>query len=58
MNVNNEDEYDRALEKVYLLMQTHPATDSLEGRNLDKLVTFIERYEAIHYPMIKSKQTK
>lgn len=52
--IRTESQYDDALEKVYVLMQEHPAVDSPTGDELDLLVTLIEAYEAVHYPMTAS----
>ena len=42
-------DYERALVRVDALMDAAP--DSKEGDELDVLVTLIEKYEAIHYPI-------
>jgi HTH-type transcriptional regulator/antitoxin HigA len=49
-----EVQYDDALERAYELMQQHPAVNSPEGDELDVLVTLIEAYETVHYPMTAS----
>lgn len=50
--IRTEAQYDNALERVYELMQQHPAVNSPEGDELDVLVTLIEAYEAVHYPRL------
>ncbi len=49
--VITELQYDDALERVFHLMQTHPAIGMPEGETLNSLVIAIEQYESIHYPM-------
>lgn len=52
--IRTESDYDDALGRVYDLLQTKPALNSPEGDELDLLVTLIEAYEAIHFPMTAS----
>ena len=49
--IRTETQYEDALERVYQLLQTNPAIDTPEGDELDLVVTLIETYEAVHYPM-------
>ena len=49
--IRTEEQYDDALNRVYTLMNQHPAIGTQDGDELDVLVTLIENYEAIHYPM-------
>ena len=51
--IRSETQYDDALEQVYTLMQTRPTISSPEGNELDLLVTLIDVYETVHYPMTK-----
>ncbi|MDP5199269.1 type II toxin-antitoxin system HigA family antitoxin [Flavobacterium sp. DG2-3] len=47
--IKTEKDYDWALERVNALFDAKPNTD--EGDELDILVTLIEKYEKIHYPI-------
>ena len=47
--IKTEKDYDWALERVNILFDAKPNT--IEGDELDILVTLIEKYEQIHYPI-------
>lgn len=47
--IKTEEDYDLALERVNILFDAKPNTE--EGDELDILVTLIEKYEQIHYPI-------
>jgi len=47
--IKTEKDYDLALERVNTLFDAKPNTN--EGDELDILVTLIEKYELIHYPI-------
>ena len=47
--IKTEKDYDLALERVNALFDAKPNT--IEGDELDILVTLIEKYEQIHYPI-------
>ena len=47
--IKTEQDYDLALERVNILFDARPNTD--EADELDILVTLIEKYEKIHYPI-------
>jgi len=47
--IKTERDYDLALERVNTLFDAKPNTS--EGDELDILVTLIEKYEQIHYPI-------
>ena len=47
--IKTEHDYSFALERVNLLFDAKP--DTPEGDELDILVTLIEKYEQIHYPI-------
>jgi HTH-type transcriptional regulator/antitoxin HigA len=47
--IKTEQDYDLALERVNLIFDAAPATQEFD--ELDILVTLIEKYEAIHYPI-------
>jgi HTH-type transcriptional regulator/antitoxin HigA len=47
--IKTEKDYDLALERVNTLFDAEP--DTVEADELDILVTLIEKYEQIHYPI-------
>jgi len=47
--IKTEEDYNLALKKVNSLFDAKP--DTIEGDELDILVTLIEKYEEIHYPI-------
>ncbi|MBZ4036222.1 DNA-binding protein [Flavobacterium sp. 17A] len=47
--IKTEDDYNEALKRVNILFDAKP--DTTEGDELDILVTLIEKYEQIHYPI-------
>lgn len=47
--IKTEKDYELALERVNILFDAKPNT--IEGDELDILVTLIEKYEQIHYPI-------
>jgi HTH-type transcriptional regulator / antitoxin HigA len=47
--IKTELDYETALQRVNVLFDSKPNT--IEGDELDILVTLIEKYEAIHYPI-------
>ena len=47
--IKTEQDYNLALERVNILFDAKPNTD--EADELDILVTLIEKYEKIHYPI-------
>lgn len=50
-SIRDEANYEKALARTYELMQLRPELNTPEGDELDMLVTLIEAYEEIHYPM-------
>ncbi len=50
-NILSEKYHQMALNKVYALMKTKPQKDSVEGQEMEMLITLIEAYEEIHVPM-------
>ena len=50
--ITNEDEYDKALEKLHELMNAEPFSD--DEKELLRLAEIIEKYEDEHYPIWKS----
>lgn len=52
--IRTETQYDDALERVYRLLQNYPTANTPGGNELDLLITLIEAYEAVHYPMTAS----
>ena len=47
--ITNEQEHAAALEAIERLFEAEPGTP--EGAELDELITLVEEYEDIHYPM-------
>ena len=47
--IKTENDYDLALKRVELIFDAKP--NSVEADELDVLVTLIEKYEQIHYPI-------
>ena len=47
--INTEKEYDRALARINILMDADP--DAPGGDELELLVTMVEMYEKIEYPI-------
>jgi len=50
-NLINDISYKLALKKNYDLMQQNPEKESSSGQELEMLVTLVEAFETIHYPM-------
>lgn len=48
--VETEEEYEAALNKVSAMMNWSPHTEE-EYAEMDRLVTMIEEYERVHYPI-------
>lgn len=48
-NITTEDEYKAALKRIDELFDAKPETP--EGNELDLLVTFVEEYEKIYFPL-------
>jgi antitoxin component HigA of HigAB toxin-antitoxin module len=49
--IQNGQQYDQALSRVYELMLTHPSPMSSVGLELAALVVAIDDYEATEYPI-------
>jgi HTH-type transcriptional regulator/antitoxin HigA len=57
MNINairTEKDYDLALERVNAIFDSRPETN--EFRELEELITLIEKHEEIHYPIPEPSQ--
>lgn len=52
--IKTEEQYEEALERIYHLLQTDPQPNSEAGDELELMVTLVEAYEAVHYPMSAS----
>ncbi|TCN60700.1 transcriptional regulator [Flavobacterium circumlabens] len=52
--IRTEKEYDLALERVNAIFDAKPDTN--ESKELEELVTLIEKYEEIHYPIPEPNQ--
>ncbi len=51
--IETEEQYDKALERVYNLMQSDIVNGSPELDELDILSAMINEYELVHYPIEK-----
>jgi HTH-type transcriptional regulator/antitoxin HigA len=49
--IKTEDQYNKALARVYELMQTEVKEDSAESDQLEALSILIKEYETEHYPV-------
>ncbi len=49
--VYDEEAYELALKKIRQLIRQNPAANSAEGKELEMLVTLVEAYEEIYYPL-------
>jgi hypothetical protein len=49
--IQTEEEHALALKKLSILFDLNPEVDSPDGDRLEELVTQIQAYEAIHFPM-------
>jgi len=49
--IKNEQQYEQALERVYLLLQKDLSPDSRESDELEVLSILIKEYENEHYPV-------
>lgn len=47
--IKTEQDYELALERINILFDAKPNT--IEGDELDILVTLVEKYESLHYPI-------
>lgn len=48
-NIKMEKDYEKALARINDLMEADPGTP--EGDELERLVTLVEKYEKVKYPM-------
>jgi HTH-type transcriptional regulator/antitoxin HigA len=53
-NIKGEEHYKSALKRIQTLMQSNPAENSDEYKEMDMLVSLVEAYEEIYSPMIAS----
>ena len=51
--IKNEEQYEKALERTYALMQKNIKPDSKESDELEVLSILIKEYENEHYPVPK-----
>ena len=49
--INSETHYQYALSRIWDLMHKKPSKKSSEGKELNMLLTLVEAYESIHYPI-------
>lgn len=52
--IKTEEQYEQALEQIYDLLQISPLPQTEKGDELELLVTLVEAYEAVYYPMSAS----
>lgn len=52
--IRTEKDYELALERVNAIFDSRPETN--EFRELEELITLIEKYEEIHYPIPEPNQ--
>jgi len=53
--MRSEVQYEKALARIYDLMQTDIKEDSAEGKELESLGIMVEEYERLHYPLPKPR---
>jgi HTH-type transcriptional regulator/antitoxin HigA len=49
--IQTEEEHALALKKLSVLFDLNPEVGSPDGNRLEELVTLVQAYEAIHFPM-------
>ncbi|MCU0326522.1 MAG: transcriptional regulator [Spirosomaceae bacterium] len=49
--IKNEEQYEEALEQIYVLMQENILPDSADEVNLEILTLLVKEYEKEHYPI-------
>ena len=54
-SIQNEEEYERALERAKVLVEKDPSPETQEGVELIQLAQLIENYEDKHYPIGTAK---
>ena len=50
-SIQSKKKYELALKELSILFDLNPEVDSPDGDRLEELVTQIQAYEAIHFPM-------
>jgi len=53
--IESEEQYEKALARIYYLMQTDIKDGSAEGEELEFLAIIVEAYEKEHYPIPSPK---
>lgn len=51
--IKNEEQYDEALARIYILLQGDPEPDSQDSDELELLSILVKEYENEHYPVPK-----
>lgn len=51
--IKNEEQYDEALARIYILLQGDPEPDSEDSDELELLSILVKEYEHEHYPVPK-----
>ena len=49
--IQTDEEHDLALKELSILFDLNPEVGSADGDRLEELVTLVQAYEAIHFPM-------
>jgi HTH-type transcriptional regulator / antitoxin HigA len=50
-SIQTEEQYELALKELSILFDLNPEVGSPDGDRLEELVTLVQAYEAIHFPM-------
>jgi HTH-type transcriptional regulator/antitoxin HigA len=50
-SIETEDDYNSVLQRISILMDLEPEVGSPDGDELEMLVTMVEKYEDIHWPI-------
>jgi HTH-type transcriptional regulator / antitoxin HigA len=50
-SIQTEDQYELNLKELSILFDLNPEVGSPDGDRLEELVTLVQAYEAIHFPM-------
>ena len=52
--IKTEEQYDKALARVYDLIQADITEGSAESGELEKLIILVKEYENEHYPFVRT----
>jgi antitoxin component HigA of HigAB toxin-antitoxin module len=51
MKIENEEQYQKALERILILWVRNPALESKEGTEFNQLIDVVIEYEKVTYPL-------